>query len=112
VAWSEHEEAWREYHRQCHNDQDAETIAQRGGFGYKEITTLLGREPTTWRAVEELAAGYPDWMNVTRWSTHAGVDNQTNTTVVVTKVVGWSAEMDHKLEELLKEEHNEYDSAT
>lgn len=47
VSWEEHLEAWTEYHRH-HDQQDADTIARRGGFGYWEITDLLGREPTTW----------------------------------------------------------------
>jgi len=49
VAWAEHEEAWRAYHQRWRS-QDAETIARRGGFGYREMTALLGHEPTTWRA--------------------------------------------------------------
>lgn len=47
VTWTEHVQAWTEYHRHYH-EQDAETIARRGGFGYWEITDLLGHEPTTW----------------------------------------------------------------
>lgn len=52
VAWFEHEMAWQEYNRIYHNDQTAEVIAQRGGFGYNEITKLLGFEPTTWEKRE------------------------------------------------------------
>ena len=47
VAWVEHVEAWEAYHRQ-HDGQSAERIHERGGFGYWEITDLLGHEPTTW----------------------------------------------------------------
>jgi hypothetical protein len=48
IAWSEHEEAWRAYSARYGNDQSAQHIAERHGFGYYEITKLLGREPTTW----------------------------------------------------------------
>lgn len=54
VAWAEHEEAWRGYAERWPGSarhQDAGRIAERGGFGYREMTTLLGHEPTTWRAV-------------------------------------------------------------
>jgi hypothetical protein len=48
VEWSEHEEAWKDYHKR-HPDQSAEVIAERGGFGYNEMTTHLGHEPRTWK---------------------------------------------------------------
>lgn len=48
VSWDEHEEAWREYARRFGPYQSAERIAERHGFGYSEMTDLLGREPTTW----------------------------------------------------------------
>lgn len=47
VAWAEYEEAWRTYHRH-HPEQSAERIAARGGFGLVELTSQLGRVPTTW----------------------------------------------------------------
>lgn len=47
VTVEEHEMAWVEYHRQ-YSQQSARTIADRGGFGYWEITDLLGHEPKTW----------------------------------------------------------------
>lgn len=49
IAWHEHEEAWNEYRSRFRSDQSALTIHERGGFGYYELTTLLGHEPTTWR---------------------------------------------------------------
>jgi len=49
IAWSEHEEIWRKYREKYGNDQDAERIAARGGFGYWEAAALLGYEPRTWR---------------------------------------------------------------
>jgi hypothetical protein len=49
VAWAEHEEAWAQYDRDGHGSQSAERINERGGFGYDEITKLLGHEPTTWQ---------------------------------------------------------------
>jgi hypothetical protein len=50
VDWAEHQEAWAVYNRRYPgNDQSAQCIAQRGGFGYREITEFLGHEPRTWR---------------------------------------------------------------
>jgi hypothetical protein len=50
VAWSEHEEAWAQYARDGHGGQSAQRIHDRGGYGYSEITKLLGHAPKTWRA--------------------------------------------------------------
>ena len=47
ISWEEHLEAWKVYNQKYHG-QSAETIAERGGFGYREITLLLGHEPKTW----------------------------------------------------------------
>lgn len=49
VAWEEHAEAWEGYARRYGKDQSAERLAQRGGFGYAEITGHLGHQPKTWR---------------------------------------------------------------
>ena len=49
VSWEEHDEAWREYAGRHGGDQSARRIAERGGFGYRELTIYLGRTPTTWR---------------------------------------------------------------
>lgn len=46
VAWWEHEKAWEPYGARY--SQSAERIAERSGFGYWEMTDLLGHEPTTW----------------------------------------------------------------
>ena len=52
VAWWEHEEAWMAYTGGSGWDpQSAEVIAARHGFGYREMTDLLGHEPTTWKPV-------------------------------------------------------------
>ena len=48
IDWFEHVEAWEAYNQRFRNDQDAERIAARGGFGYGELCTLLGRLPKTW----------------------------------------------------------------
>lgn len=48
VAWDEHVEAWKDYAKRYGNDQSAERLAQRGGFGYAEITDHLGHPPKTW----------------------------------------------------------------
>jgi hypothetical protein len=50
IAWSEHLKAYKAYSAAHGNSQSAERIAERGGFGYNEIVTLLGAEPKTWRA--------------------------------------------------------------
>lgn len=47
ISWEEHYEAWREYHKH-HRGQDAENIANRGGFGYGELKEFLGHNPVSW----------------------------------------------------------------
>ena len=49
IAWWEHVRAWEEYHRRFANNQSAERIAERMGFGYEELIAFLGHEPMTWR---------------------------------------------------------------
>jgi hypothetical protein len=48
ITWAEHEEAWADYAKRYGRDQDAETIATRGGFGYSELVDHLGHPPRTW----------------------------------------------------------------
>jgi len=48
VAWYEHETAWIAYNKKYRGNQSAERIAERGGFGYIELTDFLGYEPKTW----------------------------------------------------------------
>lgn len=48
ISWEEHLEAYTVYARKYGNGQSAQRIAERGGFGYKEVTNLLGHEPKTW----------------------------------------------------------------
>jgi hypothetical protein len=50
IAWSEHEEVWQAYAKRYGNDQSAERIHERLGFGYYEIVDLIGHEPKTWEA--------------------------------------------------------------
>lgn len=47
ISWAEHVEAWEAYHR-MYREQDAETIAARGGFGLVELLWQLGHMPVTW----------------------------------------------------------------
>lgn len=54
ITWEEHVEAWEAYNRKYQSHQTAEDVAARFGFGYGEITELLGHPPRTWR--EELGA--------------------------------------------------------
>lgn len=49
VAWSEHMEAYEAYAAKYGTGQSAARLAERGGFGYREIADLLGHEPTTWK---------------------------------------------------------------
>jgi hypothetical protein len=47
ISWDEHMEAHRAYRARYGNQQDAERIAYRGGFGFKELRMFLGRDPVT-----------------------------------------------------------------
>ena len=50
IAWSEHEEAWKEFqkmHPAAAARQDAERVAERGGFGVAEVAKFLGHGPKT-----------------------------------------------------------------
>lgn len=49
ISWEEHEQAWRAYAKLYGEIQSAERINDRGGFGYEELTGLLGHPPKTWR---------------------------------------------------------------
>lgn len=49
ISWAEHLEAYAEYVRRFGIYQSAERIAERGGFGYDELTDYLGHEPRTWQ---------------------------------------------------------------
>jgi hypothetical protein len=48
VSWAEHVEAWESYAKRHGYQQSAERMAERGGFGYCELVTFLGRDPLTW----------------------------------------------------------------
>lgn len=48
ISWAEHELAWSAYASKYGRDQSAQRINERGGFGYCELTKLLGHEPETW----------------------------------------------------------------
>lgn len=47
ITWAEHVEAATAYNREGHG-QSAERLAERGGFGYRELQRYLGHDPTTW----------------------------------------------------------------
>lgn len=51
IVWTEHEEAWSAYASMYGSGQSAQLIHERGGFGYGELVSLLGREPMTWAPV-------------------------------------------------------------
>lgn len=53
IAWDEHVLAWSAYAVRHGRNQSADRIAERGGFGYAELTSLLGYEPKTWAPVSE-----------------------------------------------------------
>lgn len=48
IAWEEHLEIYEIYAQRYGHSQSPERIAERGGFGYDEATTLLGRPLRTW----------------------------------------------------------------
>lgn len=41
VPWEIHEQAWENYAARLGKNQTAERIAERGGFGYREMQCLL-----------------------------------------------------------------------
>lgn len=70
IDWDEHHEAWAIYSRRW-SGQTSEEIEARGGFGFNELKTLLGRPPRTWvprdqerfkdfKLAEEDQPGYED----------------------------------------------------
>jgi hypothetical protein len=48
ITWSEHLEAYADYAKRYGTSQSAERLAERGGFGYRELQYHLGRDPLTW----------------------------------------------------------------
>lgn len=48
ILWREHMTAYEEYKRRHGTRQTADEIAFRGGWGFDELTALLGHEPETW----------------------------------------------------------------
>lgn len=50
IAWAEHLEAYVDYSKRYGTRQSADRIAERGGFGYRELVLFLGHAPTTWKA--------------------------------------------------------------
>lgn len=48
VAMWEYLQAYQVYAARCGGYQSAERILERGGFGYSELTSLLGHEPKSW----------------------------------------------------------------
>ena len=48
ITWEEHLEAYAGYAAKYGTSQSAETLAARGGFGYRELQAFLGHDPTTW----------------------------------------------------------------
>lgn len=48
IAWSEHLAVYERYRERYGDSQSAERLAERGGFGFREIEMLTGAEPRTW----------------------------------------------------------------
>lgn len=48
ISWEEHLRAYAIHAKHHGAKVSAERIADAGGFGYHEITDLLGHEPQTW----------------------------------------------------------------
>lgn len=53
ISWAEHLEAWGAYSKRHGTEQGAERVAARGGFGFEELSTLLGHAPTTFEEVTQ-----------------------------------------------------------
>ena len=49
IAWSEHLESLAWFGRNSDAQPTPQGVHDRGGFGYVELTMLLGHEPTTWK---------------------------------------------------------------
>lgn len=56
IAWWEHEEAWLAYAKRFGTEQSAERMNERGGFGFMELCSFLGRPPSTWMRDEKEGA--------------------------------------------------------
>ena len=52
VSREEHDAAWEAYRQLFGDSQSSDRIIERGGFSYRELTTLLGREPTSYEPTE------------------------------------------------------------
>jgi len=52
IPWEEHVEVWRAYAKEFGRGQSAERIVERGGFGYAEAESLLGRPLATWEPAQ------------------------------------------------------------
>lgn len=48
ISWAEHLEAYTDYAKRYGSSQTAERLAERGGFGYRELQDHLGHAPVTW----------------------------------------------------------------
>lgn len=48
ISWAEHVEASAAYRDRFRNEQTAERIAERGGYGWQELQDFLGHKPKTW----------------------------------------------------------------
>jgi len=48
ISWAEHLECYAGYSAKYGTAQSAETLASRGGFGWREFVEFAGHEPTTW----------------------------------------------------------------
>ena len=66
ITWREHAQAWIPYGARYGNRQDAERIAERGGFGWSELTEYLGHEPKTWEPDERTPKNPDFWERVRR----------------------------------------------
>jgi hypothetical protein len=49
ISWEEYLLAYASYANLYGRSQSAERLAERGGLGWFELVTLLGRDPTTWK---------------------------------------------------------------
>lgn len=61
VPWPVHEEAWKEFARAGHGEQDAVRIAARGGFSYRELQCALAGHYNRTFSCRERHPDVPGW---------------------------------------------------
>lgn len=53
ISWEEHYMAWQTWAHSRREPVPAEQIDREGGFGYRQVASLLGHNPVSWEAQEQ-----------------------------------------------------------